>query len=94
MTLKLNLYIFFTGLYSYIDDIGERHSVRYAAGAGTGFEVSNAVPDNPSFVRYTAPLYKTSRLARGRISYERGPGSQYKFIASGPDQRMRKNDTI
>lgn len=79
------------GLYSYIDDIGERHSVRYAAGAGTGFEVSNAVPDNPSFVRYTAPLYKANPLTRGRISYERGPGAQYKFIASGPDQRRSES---
>lgn len=81
----------FAGLYSYIDDIGEKHSVRYAAGAGTGYEVTNAVPDSPSFVRYTAPLYKANRLARGRISYERGPGAQYKFIASGPDQRRSES---
>ncbi|XP_037040402.1 uncharacterized protein LOC119077324 isoform X2 [Bradysia coprophila] len=79
------------GLYSYIDDIGERHSVRYAAGAGTGYEVTNAVPDSPSFVRYTAPLYKANRLTRGRISYERGPGAQYKFISSGPDQRRSES---
>lgn len=42
-------------------------------------------------MRYTAPLYKTNRLARGRISYERGPGAQYKFISSGPDQRRSES---
>lgn len=30
-------------------------------------------------------------MARGRISYERGPGAQYKFIASGPDQRRSES---
>lgn len=79
------------GLYSYLDDAGERHSVRYAAGANTGYEVSNAVPDTPSIVRYSAPLYKTNRNARGRVAYERGPGGQYKFIASGPDQRRSES---
>lgn len=74
-----------------MDDAGERHSVRYAAGANTGYEVSNAVPDTPSIVRYSAPLYKTNRNARGRIAYERGPGGQYKFIASGPDQRRSES---
>lgn len=49
------------------------------------------MPDSPSFVRYTAPLYKANRLTRGRISYERGPGAQYKFISSGPDQRRSES---
>lgn len=76
-----------TGLYSFIDDIGEKHLVRYAASANRGFEVLNAVPDASRYVRYSAPLYKTSPKARGRIAYEKGPGRQYKFISAGPDQR-------
>lgn len=79
------------GLYSYIDDLGERHSVRYAAGAGTGYQVTNAVPDAPSAVRFSAPLYKTGRNVRGKVAYERGPGREYKFIASGPDQRRSES---
>lgn len=81
----------FIGLYSYIDDVGESHSVRYAAGANTGFEVLNAVPDAPSYVKYNAPLYKADRRTRGRVAYERGPGRQYKFITSGPDQRRSES---
>lgn len=82
-----------TGLYSYLDDVGERHSVRYAAGAGTGYQVTNAVPDTPSLVKYSAPLYKSARgaSARGKVSYERGPGGQYKFIATAPDQRRSES---
>lgn len=83
--------VYRSGLYSYLDDVGERHSVRYAAGAGTGYQVSNAVPDTPSLVKYSAPLYKSSRGARGKVSYERGPGGQYKFIASAPDQRRSES---
>lgn len=83
--------MFLLGLYSYLDDLGERHSVRYAAGAGTGYQVTNAVPDAPSLVKYSAPLYKTSLPARGKVSYERGPGGQYKFIASAPDQRRSES---
>lgn len=75
------------GLYSFIDDVGEKHLVRYAASADRGFEVLNSVPDASRYVRYDAPLYKTSPKVRGRIAYERGPGRQYKFISSGPDQR-------
>lgn len=75
------------GLYSYLDDIGEKHTVRYAAGAGTGFEVLNAVPDSPAAVHYSAPLYKGHKEERGKIAYERGPGGLYRFISSGPDQR-------
>lgn len=75
------------GLYSYLDDIGERHTVRYAAGQETGFEVLNTVPDSVANVRYNAPLYKGSRQARGHSAVERGPNGQYKFISSGSDQR-------
>ncbi|XP_037934156.1 uncharacterized protein LOC119668649 [Teleopsis dalmanni] len=79
------------GLYSYIDDVGERHSVRYAAGAGTGFEVSNAVPDSPSNVGYTSPLYKAPPRTRGRMTVQRGPGGSYKLIAAGPDHRRAES---
>lgn len=79
------------GVYSFIDDVGEKHLVRYAASAGRGFEVLNSVPDASRYVRYGAPLYKTSPKVRGRIAYERGPGKQYKFISSGPDQRRTES---
>ena len=35
-----------TGVYSYIDDVGERHVVQYEAGAEKGFNVLTAFPDN------------------------------------------------
>ncbi|XP_034481003.1 fibroin heavy chain [Drosophila innubila] len=79
------------GLYSYVDDVGERHSVRYAAGAGTGFEISNAVPDNPAIVGYSSPLYKSHPKARGKMSVQRGPGGSYKLIAAGPDHRRAES---
>uniref|UniRef100_A0A1I8N2D6 Cuticle protein n=2 Tax=Musca domestica TaxID=7370 RepID=A0A1I8N2D6_MUSDO len=81
------------GLYSFLDDEGERHSVRYAAGAGTGFEVSNAVPDNPASVGYTSPLYKAPPGTRGKMSVQRGPDGTYKLIAAGPDHRRAESRT-
>ncbi|XP_061399423.1 uncharacterized protein LOC133335135 [Musca vetustissima] len=81
------------GLYSFVDDEGERHSVRYAAGAGTGFEVSNAVPDNPASVGYTSPLYKAPPGTRGKMSVQRGPDGTYKLIAAGPDHRRAESRT-
>lgn len=71
--------------------------MRYAASADRGFEVLNSVPDASRYVQYSAPLYKTAPKVRGRIAYERGPGRQYKFISSGPDQRRMEttgNDGI
>ncbi|ALC43643.1 Cpr73D, partial [Drosophila busckii] len=79
------------GLYSYLDDVGERHSVRYAAGAGTGFEISNAVPDNPISVGYANPLYKAPPRTRGKMSVQRGPAGTYKLIAAGPDHRRAES---
>ncbi|KAL9908540.1 cuticular protein 73D [Glossina fuscipes fuscipes] len=79
------------GLYSYLDDVGERHSVRYAAGAGTGFEVSNAIPDNPARVGYTLPLYKAHPKTRGKMTVQRGPDGAYKLIAAGPDHRRAES---
>ncbi|XP_055911908.1 uncharacterized protein LOC129945949 [Eupeodes corollae] len=75
------------GLYSYFDDIGERHTVRYAAGAGTGFKVLNSVPDSQTSVAYSAPLWKGPPGARGKIAVERGSNGMYKFIAAAPDHR-------
>lgn len=89
-----NFLIVYTGLYSFIDDVGEKHLVRYAASADRGFEVFNSVPDASRYVQYSAPLYKTSPKARGRIAYERGPGRQYKFISAGPDQRRSESALI
>ncbi|XP_016964973.1 fibroin heavy chain [Drosophila biarmipes] len=79
------------GLYSYLDDVGERHSVRYAAGAGTGFEISNTVPDSPSTVAYSSPLYKSHPKTRGKMAVQRGPAGSYKLIASGPDHRRAES---
>lgn len=75
------------GQYSYTDDVGETHSVQYHASKEGGFEVTNAVPDAPSNVGFSYPLYKTDKNARGKISFERGPHGQYKFVSAGPDQR-------
>jgi Insect cuticle protein len=67
------------GLYSYLDDVGESHLVRYAAGAGAGFNVLNSVPDSPASVQYNLPLYKAIvPTARGKIAFESGPNGQYK----------------
>lgn len=71
--------------------MGERHSVRYAAGAGTGFEISNAVPDNPVSVGYSSPLYKAHPKTRGKMSVQRGPAGTYKLIAAGPDHRRAES---
>ncbi|CAO1313158.1 unnamed protein product [Diamesa hyperborea] len=75
------------GEYHYVDDAGEKHDVKYKAGAGTGFEVENGVPDSPQNIRYNTPLYKSNPKARGKITFERGPDKQYKFLTSSPDQR-------
>lgn len=66
------------GEFIYVDDVGEKHGVRYKAGANTGFEVENGVPDAPQNIRYNTPLYKAEPTARGRITFERGPDRQYK----------------
>ncbi|XP_046808758.1 uncharacterized protein LOC111683423 [Lucilia cuprina] len=79
------------GLYSFLDDEGVRHSVRYAAGAGTGFEVTNSVPDNPIDVGYTGPLYKAPPETRGKMTVQRGPDGTYKLLAAGPDHRRAES---
>lgn len=82
---------YFLGLYSFLDDEGVRHSVRYAAGAGTGFEVTNSVPDNPIDVGYTGPLYKAPPDTRGKMTVQRGPDGTYKLLAAGPDHRRAES---
>lgn len=66
------------GEFIYVDDVGEKHGVKYKAGANVGFEVENGVPDSPLNIRYNTPLYKSEPTARGRITFERGPDRQYK----------------
>lgn len=66
------------GEFIYVDDAGEKHGVKYKAGANRGFEVENGVPDSPNSIRYNSPLYKAEPTARGRITFERGPDRQYK----------------
>lgn len=66
------------GEFIYVDDVGEKHGLKYSAGANTGFEVDNGTPDAPSNIRYNTPLYKSEPTARGRITFERGPDRQYK----------------
>lgn len=75
------------GEFIYVDDLGDKHGVKYKAGAHAGFQVDNGVPDTPSTVNYNAPLYKSDPTARGKITFERGPDRQYKFLTSSPDQR-------
>ncbi|CRK95811.1 CLUMA_CG009263, isoform A [Clunio marinus] len=75
------------GEFIYVDDVGEKHGVKYKAGANTGFEVENGLPDASNSIRYNKPLYRAEPTARGRITFERGPDRQYKFLTSSPDQR-------
>ncbi|CAG9799650.1 unnamed protein product [Chironomus riparius] len=75
------------GEFIYVDDAGDKHGVKYKAGAHAGFQVENGVPDTPSTINYNAPLYRADPTARGKISFERGPDRQYKFLTSSPDQR-------
>ncbi|XP_058834686.1 uncharacterized protein LOC131691937 isoform X2 [Topomyia yanbarensis] len=75
------------GLYTYVDDAGEQHSVRYSAGTGTGFEVANPVPDAPNTLAYESPLYKTHKQVRGKVAFESGPSGSGQLQSVGPDQR-------
>ncbi len=70
-----------------MDDVGEKHGVKYKAGANEGYHVENGVPDQPGTLNYNSPLYKSDPTARGKISFERGHDHQYKFITTSPDQR-------
>lgn len=66
------------GQYSYVDDVGERHLVRYTGSAQNGFEISNSFPDAPNNVHYSRSLYRDGNpLARGRMSMQRKNGGQY-----------------
>lgn len=65
--------------------------MRYEAGAGTGFEVTNAVPDNPVSVGYVGSLYKAPPDTRGKMTVQRGPDGSYKLIAAGPDHRRAES---
>lgn len=79
------------GQYLYVDDVGDKHGVNYKAGANEGYRVENGVPDQPGTLNYNSPLYKTDPTARGKISFERGPNQEYKFITTSPDQRRAES---
>lgn len=53
--------------------------------------MTNAFPDNPAVVAYSAPLYKANPKTRGKVSIHRGPNGRYKFIAAGPDHRRAES---
>ncbi|XP_034238184.1 mucin-1-like [Thrips palmi] len=76
-----------TGVYSYIDDVGERHVVQYEAGAEKGFNVLTAFPDN-----VPAPGYHLGpgNPPRGRTSIMQNRDGSYRFVAAGPDSRREE----
>lgn len=66
------------GMYTYVDDVGERHLVRYSGSSQNGFEVSNSFPDPPQAVHYSRSLYKDgNRQARGHMAMQRKGDGQY-----------------
>lgn len=79
-----------SGLYSYIDDVGERHVVRYTAGADKGFVVVNGVPDNNAADAYRLPLLKAPNWTRGKVMVTKGVNGEYNFIATGADHRRQE----
>ena len=67
------------GQYAFLDDVGEKHVVKYRASSKTGFVVDNGVPDSSLRTQYEAPLYKADPTARGRTFFEKsGSGREYK----------------
>ncbi|KAK3915030.1 Adult-specific rigid cuticular protein 12.6 [Frankliniella fusca] len=76
-----------TGVYSYIDDVGERHVVQYEAGAEKGFNVINSFPDN-----VPAPGYHLGpgNPPRGRTTIVQNRDGSYRFVAAGPDSRREE----
>ncbi|XP_049839328.1 fibroin heavy chain-like [Schistocerca gregaria] len=84
------------GRYSFVDDAGERHTVEYVAGSGTGFQVLTAHPDlsagGPLFVQ--APPGRArpgdARLPRGRSEVTRRLDGTYSFKAAGPTSRREE----
>lgn len=76
----------YTGRYSYVDDVGERHNVEYIAGKDTGFHVKSSYPDsNPSSIGplfYSGPLVRGESKQRGHSSIQRGLDGSYRYIDS------------
>ncbi|KAL5289462.1 hypothetical protein ACFFRR_009527 [Megaselia abdita] len=79
-----------SGLYSYVDDTDERHTVRYTAGADKGFVVVNGVPDNNAADAYRLPLLKAPNWTRGKIMVTKAANGEYDFIATGADHRRQE----
>lgn len=66
------------GQYTYLDDVGERHLVRYTGSAQNGFDVLNSFPDSPNNVHYSRSLYRDPNpRARGRMAMQRKNQGQY-----------------
>ena len=77
------------GQYVYLDDDGERHVVKYDAGAEKGFNVRTAFPDN----NIPTPLFFPGRgriPPRGRSSILQHRNGAYRFTAVGPDSRREE----
>lgn len=84
------------GAFSYTDDVGKRHDVKYEAGSKTGFHVKTAFPDSEP---YTGLFYrgpnKPGTPPRGHLSIVQGTDGAYQFTATGPDQkRIEVSDSI
>lgn len=77
------------GVYSFVDDLGERHDVRYKAGSGTGFNVETAFPDSKPYTGlfYSGPPGKAGGKPRGRSSIQQRLDGSYQFVANAPDHR-------
>ncbi|KAF6211670.1 hypothetical protein GE061_012183 [Apolygus lucorum] len=78
------------GLYSFVDDAGERHDVSYEAGAKIGFNVKTPFPDSKVFsgTFYRGPPSKAgSKTVRGKTSIQQRNDGSYRFVSAGPDQR-------
>ena len=84
------------GAFSYVDDVGKRHDVKYEAGAKTGFVVKNAFPDSEPYggLFYQGPN-KPGTPPRGHSSIMQGTDGSYQFTATGQDQkRVEVSDSV
>lgn len=78
---KLTCVYCFSGQYSFVDDIGERHDVSYIAGRDTGFHVSSAFPDSPRGIGspfHRVPLVRSEKNSRGKTAVQRGLDGSYR----------------
>ncbi|KAK9503061.1 hypothetical protein O3M35_011711 [Rhynocoris fuscipes] len=82
---------FVNGEYAFADDVGQRHYVRYEAGAKTGFKVLSPFPDSTPFTANSfyrgRPSKPGGKTLRGTTSIQQGGDGSYRFVSTGPDQR-------